>query len=103
MPETRFATVQADPGQIEQAFLNLAVNARDAMPDRGKLTVPSRNLLMGEAEASQRPPMSAREYVLLSIMDTGHGIAAETNAHIFEPFFTTKAVRKGTGLGLATV
>jgi signal transduction histidine kinase/ActR/RegA family two-component response regulator len=103
LPESGQTTVLADPGQIEQVFLNLAVNARDAMPDGGKLTVTTRNVSMGPAELRHRQPMSAGDYVLFSVADTGHGMSAETKAKIFEPFFTTKEVGKGTGLGLATV
>jgi signal transduction histidine kinase/CheY-like chemotaxis protein len=102
-PENNLASVLADPGQIEQVFLNLAVNARDAMPDGGKLNVQTRNVRMGHEEAKQRPPMFPGEYVLLAVSDTGHGMSPEVKAQIFEPFFTTKEVGKGTGLGLATV
>jgi signal transduction histidine kinase/CheY-like chemotaxis protein len=102
-PDPKLAPVLADPGQMEQVILNLAVNARDAMPKGGKLTVCTRNVVMNEREAGARPPMTPGSYALLSVADTGHGIDDETKTHIFEPFFTTKAVGKGTGLGLATV
>jgi CheY-like chemotaxis protein len=101
--EPQLASVLADPGQIEQVILNLAVNAKDAMPNGGKLVVRTANAVMNELEAARRPPMFAGAYVLLSVADTGHGMDPETKAHIFEPFFTTKEIGKGTGLGLATV
>jgi signal transduction histidine kinase/CheY-like chemotaxis protein len=103
LPNRELSNVLADPGQIEQVFLNLAVNARDAMPNGGQLTVQTSNVRMTELEAAKRPPMPAGNYVLLSVSDSGHGMDLETKSRIFEPFFTTKAIGKGTGLGLATV
>lgn len=103
VPGPQLGRVKADPGQIEQVILNLAVNARDAMPDGGKILVKTQNVDMNETEARQHAPMTAGSYVMLSMSDTGHGIDEKTKAHIFEPFFTTKEAGKGTGLGLATV
>jgi two-component system cell cycle sensor histidine kinase/response regulator CckA len=95
--------VRLDPAQLEQVIVNLAVNARDAMKDGGKLLFEARNVMLDEAFLSVHADIQPGPFVLLSVSDSGHGIPAEVLPHIFEPFFTTKPVGVGSGLGLATV
>jgi PAS domain S-box-containing protein len=101
-PSKNLWPVRADGGQIEQVIMNLAVNARDAMPSGGKLTIQTCNVTLDEEEARHRAPLRSGDYVMTEISDTGIGMDPETLSHIFEPFFTTKGP-KGTGLGLSTV
>lgn len=101
--EKKLAMVKIDPGQFEQVLVNLAVNARDAMPKGGKLILETSNADLDESYCCQHPQLAPGRYILLCVSDTGHGMSEEVQKHLFEPFFTTKSKGRGTGLGLATV
>lgn len=101
--DPRLNAVKADPSQMEQVLINFCINARDAMPAGGTLTIQTSNIDMDEQLAAKHFPLSPGSYVCVSVTDTGIGMSKETLSHIFEPFFTTKGADRGTGLGLATV
>jgi len=103
VPQPGLGLVKADPGQVQQIIMNLAVNARDAMPQGGKLTIETANANVDQDYVRKHPAGSIGRYVMLAISDNGMGMDAQTQSHVFEPFFTTKGPRKGTGLGLSTV
>jgi PAS domain S-box-containing protein len=100
--DSSLGRIKADPGQLEQVIMNLGVNARDAMPRGGKLTIETSNVVIDQKLKFRNRTLDVGEYVLLAITDNGVGMTDEVKAHLFEPFFTTKGIGKGTGLGLAT-
>ena len=102
VPALDLQTVKADAGQIEQVIINMAINARDAMPNGGKLTLETANVSFDQESVSRYPELKPGDYVMVAITDTGTGMSEEVKARVFEPFFTTKGIGQGTGLGLST-
>jgi CheY-like chemotaxis protein len=102
-PQNPLGSVKVDPGQFEQILINLAINARDAMPNGGKLSITTSNVDLDDPYCNTHPYVQPGPYVMLEVKDTGHGMSSEVKSHLFEPFFTTKPKGRGTGLGLATI